>query len=238
MAPEIRLAARTARATTSLGIPMRRVRRIDRVDQLRDAMGVETHVGQQAPVRHRQERGLVVRLDKNDEHIIFILRDPILRVGGQDVPVSGSLLVHGEARAARQVQGVHRDRLHGVQCKDIVKGDVGALRDTTQFIPVLRVALLHKRQILARLDLGAFPGKLELIVRLIDQFPGIGYAVADLLTPRLTHLPADLAVSALQFDQWGRGGVNRGVGNFNSGEHAASQMKICGLEWNARGRRL
>ena len=79
-------------------------------------------------------------------------------MGGKHVSVGGALLVDGKAGAARQVQGIHGYRFHGIQDHHIVKRDIRPLGNPPHFIHVLRIPLLCKRQIFPGLDLCPIPG--------------------------------------------------------------------------------
>jgi len=78
----------------------------------------------------------------------------------QHVTVRRAFLVHSHARALGQVQRVHGNRLQGVQHGQVHERHVRPFGNAGQFFNVLRVALLGKRHVLARLDHGVIPGKL------------------------------------------------------------------------------
>jgi hypothetical protein len=69
----------------------------------------------------------------------------------------------------------------------------------------LRVSFLGKGHVFARLNLGAFPRELDIIVVGFDQLPRIADAAFDQRSQGLADLPADFPVGTFYMDQRGWG---------------------------------
>jgi hypothetical protein len=163
---------------------------------LGDAVGIDSDIGKQPAISHRQEGSFIIRRDVQNVHIGLVLGHPIFVMGNQDVSVCGTLVVHSHGGALGQVQGVHGHRFHDVQHSQVIEFDSRAFGDPHHFFHVLRIALLGERDVLAGLDPGSLPLQLQPIGDALDQLARRLEAVVHLRAEGFPNLAADLAMRA------------------------------------------
>ena len=91
-----------------------------------------------------------------------------------------TVVVDRHAGTAGEMKRIHCDGFHRIECDDVIESDVCTLGDAAHFIHILRVTFFGKRQIFARLNLRALPGKLKIIISGIDQNALWGQSGADI----------------------------------------------------------
>ena len=133
-----------------------RIVRVDRINELGNAIGIESHIGQQPAIRHGKERRFILGFRRDDIDIVLIFGNPVFVMRKEHMTIRRALFIDCETRAACQMECIHRDRFHGIQDHYIVKCDIRTFGNALHFIYILWIALLGKWQILARLDLAPF----------------------------------------------------------------------------------
>ena len=84
--------------------PDARIGWVDRVNELGNAIRVESHIGQQPTIRHGKIRGFIVWFRRNDEYVVLVFGNPVFVMSGKNMAVGQ------EAPACANCDSV----LHGV----------------------------------------------------------------------------------------------------------------------------